>query len=159
MKEAWQELLWMGKNYLCPTPEIKAFQSLRKSLTRFSGAAETLKTHAVTRSGDIGNKSLQFITNKEHLHNVGVLLFFRKYSSRSWDRLRFQLKLAERGLRGLPAALGFAVMKTLLCTRFTNKRSLLASDLSPKPHFRRQPAGEDSKGEPCRRATVPLWRG
>ena len=28
------------------TPEIKAFQSLRKSLTRFSGAAETLKTPA-----------------------------------------------------------------------------------------------------------------
>ena len=59
----------------------------------------------------------------------------------------------------IPMALGSAVMKTSLCTRFMSERSLLASDLSPKPHFRRQPAGEDSKGEPCRRATVPLWRG
>ena len=46
--------------------EIMAFQSLRRALTRFSGAAETLKTHAVARSGNIGSKFLQFIRRVEY---------------------------------------------------------------------------------------------
>ena len=66
MKKAWRKLLWMGWDGQGSNHEAKAFQSLRKSLTRFSGAAETQKTPAGERSGDIGIKFLQFITHVEY---------------------------------------------------------------------------------------------
>ena len=57
-------------------------------------------------------------------------------------------------------ALGFAVMKTLLCNFFMSERSLLAPDLSLKPHFRRQPAGKGIfKGETMSFTTVSTLNG